>query len=81
MTMDNNFKSIPFMPQIRKQPKRKTKKIKIPSFRNPFRNSLPYLPPPIAHNILSLDRIVLRNLHELIPDPTDTSKANIQLMK
>ena len=42
------------MPKIRKQPRRSSKKVKIPSLKNPFLTNLPLLPLPIAENLRSL---------------------------
>ena len=60
------------MPKIRKQPKRTTKKLRIPSIRNPFQNDLPYLPFPIASNLKNLDRLILRHLDDVICEPEET---------
>lgn len=69
------------MPQIRKQPKRRTKKIKIPSFKNPFQASLPFLPEAISQNLMNMDRIVLRNLDDVIASPKDSPSSIISTMK
>ncbi len=69
------------MPQIRKQPKRRTKKIKIPSFRNPFQTTLPFLPQSISQNLRNMDRIVLRNLDDIIASPKDSPSSIINTMK
>ena len=69
------------MPKIRKQPKRSTKKLRIPSFRNPFQKSQPYLPLPIANNLKSLDQIILRHIDDLICEPEETSTKNLSMMK
>ena len=58
----NNFNFRLQMPQIRKQPKRASKKIRIPSLRNPFLKSLPFLPQHIAGNLRKLDRITIRHI-------------------
>lgn len=54
------------MPKIRKQPKRTTKKLRIPSIKNPFLQDQPYLPFNIATNLRAVDRIILRHLDDLI---------------
>lgn len=50
------------MPKIRKQPRRSTKKLRIPSLKNPFREHCLLLPGAIDENLKKLERIVLRHL-------------------
>lgn len=69
------------MPKIRKQPRRSTKKLRIPSLKNPFRDSAPLLPAPMVENLKTLDRIVLRHLDEIVCEPPETPEANLDLMK
>lgn len=69
------------MPKIRKQPKRTTKKLRIPSIKNPFLQDQPYLPFPIATNLRGVDRIILRHLDDLICEPEETPEINIDMMK
>ena len=69
------------MGKIRKQPRRSTKKTRIPSLRNPFREQTPLLPQPIAENLKNLELIVLRHLDEILCEPPETPEANIDMMK
>ena len=69
------------MPKIRKQPKRSSKKIKIPSLRNPFLNKLPMLPPEIAENLKKMEFIVPRHIDDVINEPKEIPEINIDMMK
>ena len=57
------------MQRIRKQPKRKTKKVRNLSFRNPFKCSMPFLPFSINEHIKDCDRIYLNIIEDLICVP------------
>ena len=50
------------MPKIRKQPKRSTKKVRISSLKNPFKQLLSHIPADIAKNIRALDTIIPEHL-------------------
>ena len=69
------------MPKIRKQPKRSTKKVQIPSLKNPFLANPPVLPPIIAENLKQMDRLIPRHIDEIINEPQETPEINIDLMK
>lgn len=69
------------MPKIRKQPKRTTKKLKIPSLKNPFVHNLPVLPSLIAENLKYLEHIVPRHIDDIICEPEESVTMNLDLMK
>jgi hypothetical protein len=69
------------MPKIRKQPKRTTKKIRIPSIRNPFFSNPPLLPQSIAINLSNQEKIIPRHLDDFISEPSGLPSENISLMK
>ena len=54
------------MPQIRRQPRRKTRRQELNGITNPFHQCLPYLPPPMAKKIQHLDKVILRHIDELL---------------
>lgn len=69
------------MNKIRKQPKRSSKKVLLPSFRNPFKESQPYLPQTIADNLCKLDTLALRSIDEIIEEPVDHYSMNLHRMR
>lgn len=69
------------MPQIRRQPRRKTRRQELHGITNPFHQCLPYLPPPMAKKIQHLDKVILRHIDELLTEPENDLGENLLLIR
>ena len=69
------------MPQVRRQPRRKTKKTTLHSLRNPFSSCLAYLPVSMIKKIEHLDRVIIRHIDELVTEPEMDMNENLMLIK
>jgi hypothetical protein len=59
------------MSQIRRQPRRKSKKSGLKTIKNPFNSCLSYLPPSMAKKVKELDRVIIRHLEDYLTEPSE----------